>query len=270
MRVHHSATRVALTSGLITMLFAGALALAFGAEAAPLRRAVRLKASAHCARGFGHLERDVLDQASAEFEEALHAAPGYPPAHVGLGHVAMRRGDFEGALREYQLARDAALRAAVARDAEALRLGIAARRRADAIHELVSSVTQSGLDRSETMNSLYAEADSQFADDMKKLEHGGEANLRESAQLFFFMGGPQFRLQRYHDALDSWTTSARLDPKFGPVYSNLAVVCFKLGRLLESQAYVAKAEALKVPVNEQFKLELAQELERQRSGAGPL
>ncbi len=242
---------------------------AFSAEQKPLHRGARQKAVALCARGQHVLEQGVLDEASAAFEEALRVAPGFPPAHVGLGHVALRRGDAEGALREYELARDTTLRAAMKRDAEALRLRIASRRQADALHDLVTGLTRSAVDHSESMESLYVDFDAQYADELRKLESGGEADLRETAQLFFFMGSPQFRLQRYHDAYASWQLSAKLDPHFGPVYVNLSVVCFKLGRLVESRAYLAKAEELHVPFDPQFKQELEQELARWRHDAGP-
>jgi Flp pilus assembly protein TadD len=49
--------------------------------------------------GFLLLRRQDVPAARAAFDEALAFAPGYAPAHVGLGHLDLAAGDVLGARR---------------------------------------------------------------------------------------------------------------------------------------------------------------------------
>ncbi len=70
-----------------------------------LSRAVALgfnSPQARCDCGAALVRSGRLDEAMLEFHEALRVAPGYAPALVGLGNVALARGKSRGAIQRFE------------------------------------------------------------------------------------------------------------------------------------------------------------------------
>ncbi len=188
------------------------------------------RAAALSARAFAHLAADALQDASAEFEEALHAVPGYPDAELGLGHVAMRRASFESALHHYLAARDALLAAALRAHDEIARRAVLAPRR--------------GIAEPDPLD-----------------------GFRVPAKVSFALGSAYFRLGRDLEAAEAWELCARTDPKFAIVFNDLAVLYYRMGRLREAEANLVRAEDLGVHVDPRFKNDLARAMNAPREAA---
>lgn len=60
---------------------------------------VEMSARLDCDLGFAYLDQNLLEQAEAEFRDALELMPGYHDALLGLGRVYSRRGSWEMAER---------------------------------------------------------------------------------------------------------------------------------------------------------------------------
>lgn len=88
-----------------------------------------------------HFNSGDVQQAEAEYEQAVRVLPDYPPALAGLGRVAAARGDLAGAIEHYELA--ASLNPLVEHVAVLGDLYAAAGREADAArqYELVETIS---------------------------------------------------------------------------------------------------------------------------------
>ena len=84
-----------------TALVVAGTALAALPTANEIRQADR-----QCQAGLKALQTGNYDKARESFARAFSAVPNFPPAHMGLGHVALAEKDYTYALDEYTKARD--------------------------------------------------------------------------------------------------------------------------------------------------------------------
>ena len=242
----------------------GAVALAFAAtaEAAPPGVSEIRQAERQCQTAMRALQTGNYDKAGEGFAKALALAPDYPPAHMGLGHVALARKDFAGALREYTSGRDAygqygdALhqiemdRYAKTQD-EIRRLQDQLRDMANQARGVVgeggASTNQQNMERTieQQIQTLQAVPMPTEARDSGP-----------PADVYFHLGNALFRLERYEEARVAWETCAQKNTKFPLVQNNLAVLYMKAGRYDDARHAIAEAERLGMTVNPALKADV--------------
>ncbi len=207
-------------------------------------------AAAVCTRAHGALKTGDLAQASALYEEALRLVPGFPDAHMGLGHIAMARHDYQGAFVNFTTARDRL----VVLHAEAY----ARERRAyDDAQVLIPRLEDeiAGLQRlpGGGAGAMDLQNLQQQIDALRRIHPPTRAAPEPlPAEVFFFRGNALFRMQRVEEALAEWTECARLDPAFGAVQNNIALAEWSLGHVEAARVALAAARRLGAPVNPEF------------------
>jgi len=223
----------------------------------PLRGVVRANRS--CELGDRALREGAYEQARAHFLQALEISPGFPPAQIGLGSLAMALGNFEEALERYEGARagyEALGRALL--DIEIRRYGDAPR----VIGMFSDSMdNRSGTDENRATSTFSGTAPPPGRSFLARFEsiglpegkHAGEA----PGKIYFYIGNALYRLGRYEQAYAAYQRCIELTPGFSMVYNNLALVEWRRGNLPAAQAALAKAEELGFPVNPKFKEDLA-------------
>jgi tetratricopeptide (TPR) repeat protein len=225
-----------IVTALVAVLFVAVSAAAAGEMSA---RRIH-KASSSTTEGFRALEKGDLSRATELFELALANVPNFPNAHLGLGHVAYARLHYESALVHYTAARDRL------RELNELELQRKQREFEDAQLKILEYEDDiyalqnlpGGGDQSQRIRDIERDVL-----DLKRIQRPTEQAAAEApAEVFFHRGAALFRLDRIEEALDDWTTCARLDPGFAAVYNNIAAAHWKLGHADDARSALAEAK----------------------------
>ena len=221
------------------------------------------QASALCRKGGKALAEGDKARASESFEKALAVLPDFPDAHMGLGHVAMSKNRFDDALQYYQRARNGYL--ALGDMLQSIREQNF-RDTQERMKEVRDQISSLGRASTNARTDARTEAEinrnlTLLHDELRRLEAveppKENAGAEAPAEVWFYIGNAQFRLEKYDEARASWETSARLNPHFPMIHNNLAVIYWKAGRFSDAQAELATAERLGFPVNPKMKEDLA-------------
>lgn len=237
----------ALASGLV---YSPPLLASRSSTERAVRRCVLL-----CQRGERAFAAGDETKAERYFRNALSKLSSFPPAHIGLGHLAIRRGDYESALIEY---RSAALGF---RNLGEDLFEIRARQWANSQRNLVAlydtlQLAESGR-RSNRMNPLQISKIWNAITQLEALEQPDRETAGEApAELHFFLGNALFQLGRYNEALEEWLTCKQRNPAFAMVYNNLALAYWRRGEVGQAVKFLTKAEQLGFPVDPRFKSDL--------------
>lgn len=232
------------------LLYAPPLLASRSSAEKTVRRCVLL-----CQRGERALATGHEAKAERYFRNALVKLSSFPPAHIGLGHLAIRRGDYESALVEY---RSAAL--GFRELGEAL-FEIRARQWANSQRNLVAlydtlQLAESGR-RSNRMNPLQISKIWNAITHLEALEQPDRAAATQTpAEVHFFIGNALFQLGRYNEALEEWLACKKRNPAFAMVYNNLALAYWRRGEVDQAVRFLTKAEQLGFPVDPSFKNDL--------------
>lgn len=210
-------------------------------------------AQAECKKGEQALRSGDPAQAKQRFEKCRDAAPGYPAAELGLGHLAMAEKRFADALAFYQGAEAGYTKyGAELKDAETKRYAetqsqIASLR--DSINQLNAPATTAGdsaLQISKLQNAIQ-----QLEAIQPPRDDGGVPG-----EVYFYIGNAQFQLGKLDDAIRSWETCVERSDQFAMVHNNLALAYWKTGDLERAVTNLGLAEKEGFPVNPQFKTDL--------------
>lgn len=217
------------------------------------------KAGKLAQQGERSLRAGDMSGAAEKFDNSLAALPDFPPALIGLGHISMREGDYASALRSYQLAKGGYAQLGLAM------LEIESKRFANAqtqITQLQDSISQ--LQDAAAGSSAPAQASNQIAqldNAINRLQAISAPNPggadEPPAEIDFYIGNAQFRLQQLDEAIASWEACAASNPRFPMVHNNLALGYWQQGKLEVAQQSLDRAEELGFPVNPSFKSDLA-------------
>jgi tetratricopeptide (TPR) repeat protein len=219
------------------------LLLIAGAESRAASDTNQRFASHFCELGTNSLAHNDLPSAQKMFESALRVNPDFPAAHIGLGHIAMRRGDYASALSHYERAKadwerspDGATAEEDLGDGRAAGPG----RGADG-----PDATPAPSDRN-LSDSWFPRRDREPQTGSAGPDRSDRPPPPKSvpASLYFMIGNAQFKLHRYEDARQSWETCSTINPRAAAAFHNLAIVYFVMGRYVESEANLGRAERL--------------------------
>jgi len=235
-----------------------------GAHAETTARELR-DAMKHQERGHRSLRDGKIEKAEKNFLRSLKKVESFPGAHLGLGHVAMQRRDFEGALLSYTRARDGY------GTLGELLMEFEGKRYMEAQRELIDE--QEFLQKLRGRPLTNGESETQREHTIAQTEgriHRLRAIEAPSAtrvdktpgELYFYVGNALYNLRRIPDALDAWLECADRSPDFALVHNNLAAIYMQVGRLDDAREHLAQAEQLGFPVSAQFKSDLERRLAR--------
>lgn len=204
-----------------------------------------------------------LSTAERHLTRALEAVPGFSPAHLGLGHVALARQRYAEALDSYRAALDGF--------AETTRLILAfegrrygeASRRVQALYDEIQYLLSPA---SKFPPTWIARRVREAQTEIHRLESlpqpDGMAVESPPGEIHFFVGNALFHLARFDEALDEWERCREQRPAFALVYNNLAVAYWMRGRLEDARSSVERAEALGFRVSAEFRAELTAAYQR--------
>jgi tetratricopeptide (TPR) repeat protein len=245
-----------------SLVFAVGLAAANAIFAAPPGVTEIRQAERQCQTAIRALQTGNYDKADEGFAKALALAPDYPPAHMGLGHVALARKDFEGGLREYTAGRDAyGQYGAALHQIEMERYA----KTQDEIRKLQDQLRDMhnqarGPDAEGGLSTNQQNMERTIEQRIQTLQAvpmpTASADPGPPADVYFHMGNALFRLERYDEARVAWETCAQKNTKFPLVQNNLAVLYMKAGRFEEARHAVAEAERLGMTVNPGLKADI--------------
>jgi Tfp pilus assembly protein PilF len=215
-------------------------------------------ASQHYKAGMEALLSERYDAAEREFKETVRIDPLHDAAFYGLGQVYMATKRFEPALKAYLASREAFQSAT---SAEALAGAASDRRLRDQIEVLkdnernlsrLSAATNPNADKLvEQIHMQIEELES------RKGHRGATAPARIPPGLSMALGSAYFRLNDLPNAEKEYKVAIDVDPSFGEVHSNLAVVYLITGRATEADAEVKAAEKAGFRVNPKLKQDIA-------------
>lgn len=242
-----------MRSGTIVLALAAALVAAPVGVAEPTAQQL-VAANQKAQAGMKALESGDLATARKRFEQALEMVPYQPDALLGLGHLQLREKRLEDALASYRNARDGYVKLRNARaDFETDAYG----GNMDQIEDMRLSEAQvgrgtikqsGGAERSQALKREKSAQDARRAETPAAAAHAEDP----SGRIDFFVGTALFQLQRVDEAVREWETCLGKTPGFAPVYNNLVLGYWRLGRLPDALAVLDRAEERGLAVNPQL------------------
>lgn len=207
-------------------------------------------------RGAIFARRGDTERSREFFQRAAAALPGFPEAHLGLGHIELREKHYSEALDHYLQARDGFkklgdklydLRVKRYRDAK------------EEVDRLRDVLTELDRPRMKLLNRDMEKV--RVEGEIRKLElvrlpTPGEG-LEPPGEVFFYIGNAQFHLGMLDEAVGAWEECAKKAPDFPLVHNNLAIGYLKLGRVGDAQLSLDRAEKLGVAVHPDLKRDIA-------------
>ena len=207
-------------------------------------------------RGAIYARRGETERSREFFQRATAALPGFPEAHLGLGHIALRDKHYSGALEHYLGARDGFknlgdklydLRVERYRDA---------REEVDRLRDVMTELDNPRLKiLNRDMEKIRIEGEIRKPE-LVRLATPGEG-LEPPGEVFFYIGNAQFHLGMLNEAVGAWEECAKKAPDFPLVHNNLAIGYLKLGRVDVAQLSLDRAEKLGVAVHPDLKRDIA-------------
>jgi tetratricopeptide (TPR) repeat protein len=200
-------------------------------------------ASEHLNRGADYADQGQLDQAIAEYQEAIRLDPDYAEAHYNLGLAYHKQGKLDDAIAEYKEAiridpsmADAHVNLGVAyADQGKLDEAIAAYREALRINpDLGDAHLNLGLAYHD--QGRWDEAISEYKEVIRINP--------DDADAYYNLGLAYYMQDRLDEAIVAWKESIRLKPRDSMAHNNLGRAYFEQGRL--DEAVVELKEAIRL------------------------
>lgn len=217
-------------------------------------------AQRHHLAGINALRGGDLEKAARKFGAAIEVVPDFPDARLGLGHLAMLREDFEGALLEYRRAEAAyAVMGSSLAEVRMKKFSEAHMRSQEVRDQLngLRSAVASGRVRAtpEVEREMF-----RLEEEARRLQGIAPPDLDNldvpPAEVDFYIGSALFNLGSVDEARQRWETARTKNPSFALVHQSLAVAYLSAGRVDDAWASLQRAEQLGLKVNPQLKRDL--------------
>ncbi len=232
----------------------------------PELRIKRTQAMLHYRAGLGHLGSEHFEKAEQEFRAAVALDPLLALGHYGLGQACMGRKGYLDAIGAYRGAKQAYLELAALRQSRELE---ASERREDSVRDLRDAVRELQVQLSRVRSEservrlqLRIQSLEAGIDGLERLRGLGLGADVVPAEFSLALGSAHFRAGQLVEAEVEYREALKVNPKYGEVHNNLAVICMMSGRLDEAADHVKAAEKAGVKVHSELKADLS----RRRAG----
>jgi tetratricopeptide (TPR) repeat protein len=187
--------------------------------------------------------------AADNFLKAINKDPLFTLAYYSLGQAYMNLRQYPDAVKAFEGCIDASRQLYAL--AENNRFDVEKQRNDDIreARETVATLQRSG----HTAQALRAE---QHLADLEKQKTSMSSAFRPAAEVLLSLGSAQFRTGNLASAESAWKAALEVNPKFGEVHNNLAVVYMMTERFKEAEEAVRQAERAGYKVNPQLKKDL--------------
>ena len=184
-----------------------------------------------------------------QFIKATNKDPLFTLAHYGLGQAYMNLRQYPNAVKAFEACIEASRQLYAL--SETSRFEVEKRRDDDVreARETVAALQRSG----HTALALRAE---QHLADLEKQKTSASSAFRPPAEVLLSLGSAHFRDGKLISAESAWKAALEVNPKFGEVHNNLAVVYLMTERFKEAEDEVRQAERAGFRVNPQLKNDL--------------
>lgn len=207
------------------------------------------KAMDHYKRGEERLKGEKLEEAAAEFQQAISIYPHFVLAHYGLGQARMAQKQYGEAVTAFAASRDAYYRMAAMKVDDRMRALDTSQRMVDESRNLtgIEGGGRIGKGINERLNVLR---------DLEQVKRLDDGNPQPPAEISLALAGAWFRSGNLEEAEKENKNALKSKPDYGQAHNNLAVIYMMGGRIPEAQAEVAVAEKAGFTVNPKLKEEL--------------
>ncbi len=185
---------------------------------------------AHANLGFALFEKGRLDDAIAEFQEAIRLNPDFAEAYFNYGNVLVRKDDLDGAIRLFETAIGLYPDYTVAYDS----LGDALEKKGDldgAIRVFQEAVKR-GPGLAGPYNNLGNVLDKKGeTDEAMRMFQAAILIDPDFAEAHCNLGTVLDKKNRLDEAIGEYQTAIRLDPKYATAHYNLGIDLYRAGRI---------------------------------------
>jgi len=187
--------------------------------------------------------------AADNFLKAINKDPLFTLAHYSLGQAYMNLREYPNAVKAFEGCMEASRQLYAL--AETNKFEVEKKRNDDIreARETVAALQRSG----HTALALRAE---QHLADLQNQKASASTAFRPPAEVLLSLGSAHFRNSNLASAESAWKAALDVNPKFGEVHNNLAVVYMMTNRFKEADEEVKQAERGGYKVNPQLKKDL--------------
>src|SRR5262245_17663336 len=212
-------------------------------------------ARSHFDKGMKLLSGERDAEAEAELQEAVKIFPQLVEAHIQLGGISMKRGNFTQGLERYQAARQSLSDLQGLRHAQEMERQRRLQESMDLLRERIADLRRSqrtsdvGRIQEETVRLEKLQREKSFAQPAPETPF--------NPVIHFLLGTALMKLERFDEAREEFSQALVLKPDFGEAHNNLAVLDFYRREYPKCWEHVHSAEAAGVRVDPMFRAELA-------------
>jgi Flp pilus assembly protein TadD len=219
-----------------------------GAQQLPDER-TRREAVASYRTGQQLMAEEKFAAAADNFTKAISKDPLFTLAHYSLGQAYMNLREYPNAVKAFEACLEASRQLYAL--SETNRFDVEKKRDDDIreARETVQVLQRSG-------HPLLAVRAEQHLADLEKQKTSVSGAFRPPAEVLLSLGSAHFRSGNLASAESAWKAALEVNPKFGEVHNNLAVVYMMTERFKEAEEEIQQAERAGFKVNPQLKKDL--------------
>jgi protein O-GlcNAc transferase len=225
------------------------------------------EATQHYRAGLSHLGSERFEKAAEEFRAAIGLDPLLVMAHYGLGQTYMAVKRYPDAIEAYRGCKKAYQDLAALKQSRELetsgRREDTERDMRDMLRELQMQLSQPiSQSERERIGRQILDIEGSL-DSLRRLKGMGLGESAIPPEFSLALGSALFRGGQVVEAEAEYLEALKINPKYGQVHNNLAVICMMSGRLDEAEEHVKAAEKSGLKVGREFKEELARRRQAQ-------
>ncbi len=209
-------------------------------------------------KGGEYLKKGKLDKAQKEAEASLAILPRYADARLLLAELAYQRGEYDGALRDIETAKNDFVTVKELYEFSYQDYLERLRKQRDDLEAYIQDMSAGASDKGSSSGrnpalTAISKARQDIAMIDNKLHEPIPQTLGLPAEFHYIHGNILFKLKRYGEAQTFYQEAVQADPRHANATNNLISILFARGDTAGALKYLEQAEANGVAVNEKLK-----------------